>query len=317
MGSRAMLTPDHAPCASVIRFGIFEVDVRSGELRKNGLRIRLQEQPFQVLVTLLTRPGEVVTREELRERIWPQGTFVCFDYALNTAIKKIRAALSDDANIPRYIETIPRRGYRFVGNVSTVSETGVAPVAVDVLSTMQSGSAQASRSRVPVAGLAVLVLLAAGGLYLVQRAGSRRAFPPKRAMVVVLPFENLDASPGQNAFCAGLTEEVITQLGRIDPENIGVAARSTVIAYEGNHMSAAEIGKKLRAAYVLEGSVRHDQSRVRVSAQLIRTTDQSHVWANEFDGKLNDGLAFQSDVAAAISQQVRRTLSSSATPGSR
>jgi TolB-like protein/DNA-binding winged helix-turn-helix (wHTH) protein len=311
-----MATSDPPPCASIIRFGSFEVDVRSGELRKNGLRIRLQEQPFQVLVALLMRPGEVISREELRDLIWPKGTYVCFDYALNTAIKKIRVALSDDASVPRYIETIPRRGYRFIGNISPVSSVVVEHAGAGVLSSTRHDRSRTSRYRLLTAVAVALALLAAAVLYFGRRMTQLPA-AEKRTMVVVLPFENLDRDANQEALCVGLTEEIITQLGRVDPRGLAVAARSSVLAYEGRHESAAEIGRALRADYVLEGSVRHAERQVRVSAQLIRTADQSHVWANEFDGELDDSLAFQSEVAATITREVQQTLLPSGAPRSR
>jgi TolB-like protein/DNA-binding winged helix-turn-helix (wHTH) protein len=313
-----MATSDNASCASFIRFGVFEVDLRSRELRKNGVRIRLQEQPFQVLVALLTRAGEVVSREDLRNCVWPEGTFVCFDYALNTAIKKIRVALSDDANIPRYVETIPRRGYRFIGNIDTVSPTAVDPPVASVSSPSPSGVRRVPYRRVLSAGLVGLALMASAGAYFARRASPHQVSVGRRTMLVVVPFENLGGDPDQDSLCEGLTEELITQLGRVDPHGIGIAARSTVNAYEGGHRrSVAEMGRDLRADYVLEGSVRRNERMVRVSAHLIRTTDQSHVWANEFDRELDDVLVFQSDIAANISQQVRTTLLSSPVSRSR
>ncbi len=296
-------------CSSVIRFGVFEVDVRNRELRKSGLRIRLQEQPFQVLLALLMRAGEVVSREELRDCLWPRGTFVDFDYALNTAVKKIRAALSDDASLPRYIETIPRRGYRFIGNINPVSELVVNSPSSGVL-LYQHGSVprRLLRRRLLGAALVGLALMAAAGAYFTRRAASHHPFAEKRILLAVVPFENLDGDSSQDPFCEGLTEELVTQLGRIDPQTIGVTARSTVTAYEDGHRSVAEIGRELRADYVLEGSIRRNENMVRVSARLIRTADQSHVWANEFDRDIDDVLLFQSDIAAAISRQVRTTV---------
>ena len=312
-----MATSDRSPSGQVIRFGVFEVEVRSGELRKNGLRIRLQEQPFQVLLALLSRPGEIVSREELRERIWPEGTFVCFDYALNTAIKKIRVALSDDASVPRYVETIPRRGYRFIGDIKPVAEVAVESAQPGVLSLPKSDAQPGDRSAWLIAGLALTVLLAATATYLVRRPVPGGLYGGRRVVVVVLPFESLSGDSSQNPLCDGLTEEVIARLGRIAPREIGVAARSTLTAYEESHKSAAEIARDLKAEFVLEGSVRRNERNLRVSAQLIRTSDQSHVWANEFDGEVDDSLAFQSAVAATISREARAALLASGPSHSR
>jgi TolB-like protein/DNA-binding winged helix-turn-helix (wHTH) protein len=312
-----MATSDPGRHTSIIRFGVFEVDLRSGELRKNGLRIRLQEQPFQVLVTLLSRPGEIVSREELRDRIWPEGTFVCFDYALNTAIKKVRVALSDDACVPRYIETIPRRGYRFIGDVRPVADLHVESAPGSVLSSPKTDRETGFRYQWLIAVLVCWALLGGVAAYFARHAASPSPPGVGRVMVVVLPFENLSREPSQDPLCLALTEEVIAQLGRIDPQGIGVASRSTVIAYQESHRSVAAIGRALRADYLLEGSVRRNERRIRVSAQLIRSTDHSNVWANEFDGELDDSLAFQSAVAGAISQEVRAALLASAPAHSR
>ncbi|HEY1271354.1 MAG TPA: winged helix-turn-helix domain-containing protein [Terriglobales bacterium] len=301
-----------ATTRSVIRFGVFEVDVRAGELRKSGLRLRLQEQPFQVLVALLERAGELVTREELRDRVWPKGTFVAFDYALNTAVKKIRAALSDDANLPRYIETIPRRGYRFIGTPDTIDATNdVSAPVIEAVNPAHRG--------LPFYWLVSMagVLLVGSALIYVGRKFAQNDPPPgRRILLVVLPFENLGASDPAHV-CEGLNEELITQAGRLDPSVLGVAAKSSVAAYTNSHKSVADIGRQLQADFVLEGSIRRDGRRFRVSAQLIRTSDQTHVWANEFDGEPNDMLAFQSEVASAISQQMKITLLAANAPGSR
>ena len=271
-----------------------------------------------MLVALLTRPGEVVSREELRDRMWPEGTFVCFDYAVNTAIKKIRVALSDDANVPRYIETVPRRGYRFIGNIDVVSSTPVDLSPAVVSSRPQNIFQRALLPRLFVTGLVGLALIVAAAAYFVRRGASQQPPAGKHARLIVVPFENLSGDSDQNRLCEGLTEELITQLGRVDPQTIGVASRSTVAASQGgNRRSAVEIGRALRADYVLEGSVRRNERMVRVSAHLIRTTDQSHVWANEFDREIDDVLVFQSDIAAAVSQQVRTALLSSSEPRSR
>jgi TolB-like protein/DNA-binding winged helix-turn-helix (wHTH) protein len=310
--SPVMAISDRSPSAQVIRFGVFEVDVSRGELRKSGLRIRLQEQPFQVLVVLLSQPGEIVSREELRERIWPDGTFVCFDYALNTAIKKIRVALSDDASVPRYVETIPRRGYRFIGDIKPVAEAAVQTAHSGVLSFSKNDAQPRFGYRWLTASLIGLVLLVGMAAYFARRTAPPASLGGRRVTVVVLPFENLSGDPRQNPLCDGLTEEVITQLGRIDPPELGVAARSTVTAYEQGHKSAAEIGRDLRAEYVVEGSLRRNGRQVRVSARLIRTSDQNHIWATEFDRELDDSLAFQTAVAGAISREAQAALFGSA-----
>jgi TolB-like protein/DNA-binding winged helix-turn-helix (wHTH) protein len=297
------------------RFDEFEVDGCMRELRKKGERIRLQEQPLQVLLFLIQRPGQLVTREELHAEIWPKGTFVDFDHGLNTAIKKIRVALGDSANIPRYVETIPRRGYRFLAPVETVSDEDCAKrKSADVLSAKfpQGLASQLFRLGRP----AVIWLVPASALallyFLLPFSVKKNAASPRRIVLVVLPFENLSGDAAQDYLCQGFSEELETQLGRADPEGLAVVARVTAAAYSRNR-TVAEIGRDLHADYVLEGSVRGDAHYVRVTAQLIRVTDQSHIWANEYDRELGSIIAVQNEVAQSIVEQVR----SSIRPGSR
>jgi TolB-like protein/DNA-binding winged helix-turn-helix (wHTH) protein/Flp pilus assembly protein TadD len=308
----------------VIRFAVFEADVRAGELRKQGLRIKLQDKPFQVLTLLLERPGEVVTRDELRERLWPGDTFVDFDHGINIAINKLREALGDSAESPRFIETLARRGYRFVGAAETVSPANSrtpAPVGPDppmpaevpsdapslspdqlppeVEELHPAGPAFARYSRARTIALLCFLLVVAG--YVGWRLHTPRVKPaPERAMLAVLPFENLSGNPEQDYFSDGLTEEMITQLGRLNPDRLGVIARTTMMQYRGTHKSTSEIGRELGVDYILEGSVRRYNGRVRITAQLIRVSDQTHVWADSYEHSLSDVLALQSEAAGAI-----------------
>ncbi|MGE5325835.1 MAG: winged helix-turn-helix domain-containing protein, partial [Deltaproteobacteria bacterium] len=277
--------------SKVIRFGVFEADLRAGELRKEGLRIKLQEKPFQLLAALLERPGEVVSREELREKLWPGDTFVDFDHGINIAVNKLREALGDAAESARYVETLARRGYRFIGAVdavvssngqvgaiadSSASTPSPLPANVGHLSSeplpsslLPTRAALASHSRAGTIVLLVMVILVAG-------YGGWRIHAPRphhgsgKIMLAVLPFENLSGNPEQDYFSDGLTEEMITQLGRMHPERLGVIARTTMMQYQGTKKSAAEIGRELGADYILEGSVRRAEDRVRITAQLIQ-----------------------------------------------
>jgi TolB-like protein len=242
---------------AIQRFGAFELDLRSGELRKKGVRIRLQEQPFEVLTVLLQRPGEVVTREELRSAIWPADTFVDFDNSLNTAINKLREALGDSADSPRFIETLPRRGYRFIAPVN-----GVKPV---------SASKQLATGKI---------------------------------MLAVLPFDNLSGDREQEYFSDGLTEEMINQLGRLHPERLGVIARTSAMKYKHANKGIDQIGSELGVDYVLEGGVRRAGEHLRITAQLIQVTDQTHLWAESYERDLRDALALQSEVALAIASEI-------------
>jgi len=235
--------------ARVVRFGVFAADLQTGELRKQGVKVRLQQQPFQILAILLERPNELVTREELRKRLWPAETFVEFDRGLATAVKKLRQALGDSANTPRFIETLPRRGYRFVGIVD---------------------------------------------------AEPRAA----RVILAVLPFENLSADPKQEYFSDGMTEEVIAQLGRLNPQRLGVIARASAMRYRNTDKSIDQIGQELGADYILKGSVRRAGNLVRVAAELIKVADQTHLWAKSYERDWADVVAIQGEVGSRITHSL-------------
>jgi len=240
----------------LLRFESFELDVRSRELRKGKNRIRLQEQPFEILRMMLEHPGDVVTREELARRLWPEGTFVDFEHSLNAAVKRLRAALGDDADNPRFVETLPRRGYRFIASLN-----GATAIAM------------------PIA-------------------------PDYKARLAVMPFKNLSGDPGQEYFSDGLTEEMIQQLGRLGRGRIGVLSRTSSQAFKGSGRRAREIGELLRADYLLEGSVRRESDRVRITAQLVETSTESHLWTDVYERNLTDCLSVQAEVAARIAQSL-------------
>jgi TolB-like protein/DNA-binding winged helix-turn-helix (wHTH) protein/Tfp pilus assembly protein PilF len=314
-----------------VRTGVFEIDLNSGEVLKNGWKLPLQEQPFRVLAMLLERPGEVVAREELQARLWPADTYVSFDEGLNTAVRKLRVVFGDSADSPRFIETLPRRGYRFIapvtesrgnglsGQVSTLADTP-AIGRVKTHSVEASGFAHAASSRnstiwrwtrVVAVGGTVTVLILAWVAQLRMRPASPPAnAPQQRVMLAVLPFENLSNQPDQDYFSDGLTEETITDMGEVSPEELGVIARTSAMAYKHTGKTVSQIGHELGVNYVLEGSVRREGERVRISAQLIRVKDQTHVWAREYDRKLTDLIQVQNDLGEAIAEQVRANLNS-------
>jgi TolB-like protein/Tfp pilus assembly protein PilF len=251
-----------------LRFGIFDLDLQAGELRRSGVKVKLQEQPFRILAILLERPGEVITREQLRQRLWPPDTFVDFEHSINIAVKRLREALSDSADNPRFVETLPRRGYRFITPVETVRAVP------------ESAWEQANRSRI--------------------------GLPPKaRIMLAVLPFENLSGDPEQEYFSDGLTEEMITQLAGLNPVQLGVIARTSAMKYKRNPKALDRIGHELGVDYVLEGSVRRQGNRVRISAQLIHAYNQAHLWAASYDHELGGILALQSKVAKEIAEEIK------------
>jgi TolB-like protein/DNA-binding winged helix-turn-helix (wHTH) protein/tetratricopeptide (TPR) repeat protein len=289
------------PHPEVVRFGPFLVDRRTGQLSRHGVRIRLHGQPIQILGILLERPGELVTREELRARVWGAETFVDFEHGLNAAINKLRTALSDSADHPSYIETIPRHGYRFVGSIEPGDPAHDAAPA----SAVPLPSPPVRRRWAPiVTGLTILVA-AITGVWL--RSGNP-APPPARVMMAVLPFENLSGDPDQEYFSDGLTEEMITELGQFDPDRLGVIARTSVMGYKGTAKSAREISRELGVEYVLGGSVRRAGDRVRISAQLIRASDETQLWAHSYDERLDEVLPLQTEIARTILGEIHLRL---------
>jgi TolB-like protein/DNA-binding winged helix-turn-helix (wHTH) protein/Tfp pilus assembly protein PilF len=284
--------------ARIVRFGLFEVDLRVGELRKNGIKIKLQEQPFQVLVTLLQHAGDVVPRSDLRQQLWPKDTFVDFDHSLNAAVKRLRDALGESAESPVFIETLARRGYRFNGSVSL----GAAPVAAQNRPrTFPPYLAQAMLKH-RVLGLTVVALVAAliwfGALR--SRTGASSHVIESLA---VLPLENLSRDPEQEYFSDGMTDAMIAQLSKIG--TLRVISRTSAMRYKGTTKSLPEIARELNVDGVIEGSVLRSGNRVRIMAQLINGHTDQHLWADTYERDLGDILKLQSDVAQAVAQQVR------------
>ena len=304
------------------RFGLFELRLRSRELYKGETRLKLRPQAFQVLEVLLERRGDVVKREELQKLLWLAGTFVDFELGLNAVIKELRGALSDPASEHRYIETLPKLGYRMIVPVQRVEgpaqrqtpESSKEPaVAVRAQKSAASGLRLAliRTLRRPVfIGIVVAVGLAAGLAGYLQRTHAReqRAASGARVMVAVLPFENLTGDAAQDYFSDGLTEEMISQLGSLDAQRLGVIARTSVMHYEHSQKPLEQIGRELGVQYVLEGSVRRDAKKVRVSAQLIQIKDPSHLWAQQYDRELTGVLTLQAEIASAIADRIEVTI---------
>ena len=310
------------------RFGVFQLDLASGELYKHGIRIKLQDQPFRVLAVLLEKPGSLVTREELRNRLWDHDTYVDFDHSLNISINKLRDVLGDSAANPRFVETLPRRGYRFVAPVSAEDVVAPAPQvaasAMSVPSTNSPGTgspvldpesareiraeiAQSNRraGRTRVFGIIALACIAVAFIFIV---GPRIKNGPSRGqgriMLAVLPFENLTGDNGQDYFVAGLNDEMIAQLGRLHPSKLGVIARSSVAGYATARKPVAEIGRDLNVEYLLEGAVRRMGDRFRITAELVQVKDQTQLWTETYEYDLKDLLRLQEDVASHVSQSL-------------
>jgi TolB-like protein/DNA-binding winged helix-turn-helix (wHTH) protein/Flp pilus assembly protein TadD len=314
-----------------VRFGVFEFDPRSGELRKHGIRIKLQEQPCQILAFLLERRGEMVTREELRRRLWPSDTFVDFDHSLNTAVMRLREALNDSSENSRFIETLPRRGYRFVapfeetsasvnetssqtveGNSSQnalVEESLTLPADSKVLpGTSARNGGRGRRPALALATILVLVLALAGGLgfrYL-RRPSVVTAHPKQITSIVVLPLENLSADKDQAYFADGMTDELIANLAKI--RSLRVISRTSAMGYKGTHKTLSEIARDLNVDAVVEGTVLRSGDRVRITAELVQVATDRHLWADTYESPFGDVLTLQSQVASAIVNEIRINL---------
>jgi TolB-like protein/DNA-binding winged helix-turn-helix (wHTH) protein/Tfp pilus assembly protein PilF len=296
-----------------LRFGVFEADLRTGELTKRGRRLSLQEQPFRLLALLLEKPGELMTREELHGRLWPQ-TIVDFDHGLNKAVSKIREALGDSAENPRFIETVARRGYRFLADVAVVHEGHPETLAGDPAMHGDPGLLRLIDADTPPrrAPRAVAWGLFGFGLALVLAISVSWNFhpwrhsPPTISSLVVLPLENLSNDDSQEYFVDGMTDELITRLGRISA--LRVISRTSAMTYKNTRKPLAEIARELNVEAVVEGSVLRSGERVRITAQLIRVPADEHIWAQSYEGDLRDSLALQSKVAQAIAERIRATL---------
>jgi TolB-like protein/DNA-binding winged helix-turn-helix (wHTH) protein/Tfp pilus assembly protein PilF len=297
------MTTQRLPDRVIIRFGEFAVDLFSRELFRNGQKIRLQEQPFHILSVLLENPGVLVTRDELRQRLWPEETFVDFDLGLNKAVAKLRESLGDDATSPKYIETLLKRGYRFVAPV-THHPNSDAPVP-----SLEAAVKEHSRSWPRQAWFVGMVafILTAAVVALISMALKRKpaASSPSRSIIAVLPFKNLSPDLAQEYLSDGLTIELITALSRAYPSQLGVIGPTSSMAYRGTAKSLREIAGELNADYIVEGTVRRDGNRVRITAQLTRVDDQTQIWAQVFEQQRQGLFEIQTAVAQAIADAVR------------
>jgi DNA-binding winged helix-turn-helix (wHTH) protein/TolB-like protein/tetratricopeptide (TPR) repeat protein len=286
--------------SGTFRFGVFELDIEHGELRKSGTLIKLTNLPFQVLACLVANAGDVVIREELQRRIWGDGTFVDFDRNLNVAVAQIRSALHDDAESPRFIQTVPRRGYRFIAPVERIAgpevpetERVAPPVAMP----------PSSRIGFRIASLAVAALLGALLMALADRTIRETSGEDKsRPRIATLPFETRNGV--DEDFLDGLTDELITQLGSLHPDRLGVIARSSVMRYKQRHAPIDQIRQELSVDYVLEGSARREGEALRITVRLISTRDQSQIWTTVVDHKPGSALAAEEQLASRIAAGV-------------
>jgi TolB-like protein/DNA-binding winged helix-turn-helix (wHTH) protein/Tfp pilus assembly protein PilF len=325
---------------SVVRFGTYEVSLQSGEVRKSGLRIKVQQQPMKLLEVLLERPGEVVTREELRSSVWPNESFGDFDQALNIAIGKLRSALGDSAENPRFIETLPKRGYRFIAEVSIVSAEPrpKRPAQADggssdgaPVDSQRNSRAYETESGQPVqdSGLSLvplapkprsprppgrvivalaLIIIIGLPILAVWLLRSRGSASTGIRSLAVLPLDNLSGDASQNYFADGMTDELITDLAQISA--LRVISRTSVMVYKGARKPLPQIARELNVDGVVEGTVLRAGDRVRITAQLIEASTDRHLWSESYEGDLRDTLTLQKKVAGAIADQIRINLTS-------
>ena len=308
--------------APIYRFGLFELRTSTRELYKAGTKLKLRPQPFQVLKVLVERAGDVVTREELRELLWSAETFVDFEHGMNTSIKELRGVLSDSASEHRYIETLPKLGYRMIVPIEMVEPPPATQAIVQPQTKVAENLSRQRnlpnrillqwavlrRRRAVLIGISLVLIVGVGGYLTWSRWRAHPQPAIARLMLAVLPFENLTGDAGQDYFSDGLTEEMIAQLGRIDPQRLGVIARTSVMHYKHSQQQLDQIARELGVQYVLEGSVRRDGDKARISAQLIQMKDQTHLFSRQYDRELNSLLALQGEIAQEIADEIHVTL---------
>ena len=319
----------------VVRFGIFEADLRSGELRRNGIKVKIQELPFRALKLLLSRPGEVLSREEFRKALWPDDVFVDFDHGISSAINRLRDALGDSAENPIFVETVERRGYRWiapirasapvilaegllpvgsVGNDSAANATAAETPDIASAGDRQSGQEFTARYLIGLKapgqkrrrryelwiGCAVVLMALAVGLAWI------RTRPPAIASIAVLPFDNVGAAP-DDAFSDGLTDEVAASVSHL--EGVRVTGRRSAYVFKGKHDDLRQVGTRLNVEAVVEGSVQRAGDRTHVTVQLNRTRDGFTVWSQTYDGNSTDWIQIESQIASSIARALARKIS--------
>ena len=315
------------------RFRDFVLDVAAYELRRNGHRVRLERQPMDLLILLVERRGQLVSRSEIVDALWAKDVFVDVENGVNTAIRKLRQALRDAPDTPTFIETVPGKGYRFIAAVEALPDAGpsqlppaAAPpsVVVGVQTVAAGAETAASGASVAVAEPAVgeraagrraSARLVLGALAVAALAGAllwgwkRPAESGTRVTIAVLPFDNLNGDAETDYLASGLTEDTIVSLGRIDPERVSVIGRTSMIVYRNTTKSLAEIGRELGTDYLVESSLRAESSHLRITARLIRVRDQLQIWSDSFDRNTSSILGLQQEISSAIAEQVRTRLS--------
>jgi TolB-like protein/DNA-binding winged helix-turn-helix (wHTH) protein/Flp pilus assembly protein TadD len=305
-----------------VKFGDYLADFDSFELRKHGIRLKVQDQPFQILKLLLDRPGELITREELRLQLWTESTFVDFDAGLNAAVRRLRDVLNDSAENPRYVETLPRHGYRFIAAVEPVAEAqdvSVSPTQIlPALPNVEVDKSVAGRFRlfrparmdaiwrvVTAASVLLLILTSVSIVRWRSKVYAKRSAPQVRP-IAVLPFENLSSNASEQYFADAITDALITNLSQV--ASLRVTSRTSVMQYKGSRPSLPQIGRELHVDSVVEGTIVREGNRVRITAQLIDANSDRHLWAKRYDRDLTNILSMQADVATEITYEIQANL---------
>jgi TolB-like protein/DNA-binding winged helix-turn-helix (wHTH) protein/Flp pilus assembly protein TadD len=292
--------------SKIVHFGVFQVDLHSGELYKAGLRVKLQQQPLQVLTLLLERPSVVVTREELRAKLWPTDTFVDFEHSLNTAVRKLRDALGDAAENPIFVETVPRKGYRFIAPVERPASDALTTPAQTLLPqttpTAEPGVVAGNRKRATVLVLTFAMVAALLGSLGWKIVRDRRVSLHIRSLAV-LPLANLSGDPEQEYFSDGLTEALTNDLGKFSA--LRVISRTSVMHYKGSKKTVPEIARDLNVDAVIEGTVLRSGNHVRVTVNLIQAWPERHLWAEDYETEAEDLLSVQVNVAQSVARQIQ------------
>ncbi len=298
------------PDSTRVRFGEFEVNLRTGEVRKRGIRLRMAEQPFQVLASLLAKPGELVTREELREKLWPDGTFGDFDHGVTKAVNRIREVLGDSAESPLFVETVPRRGYRFVGAAEFLNGTGSVadaaspstdPVRPDLAANLPPRPTK-HLSLWTFTVIASVIILAAAGIWAARHWGG--SGPSNRIRTVaVLPLQNLSHDPQEEYFADGMTDELIYTLAKVGA--LRVTSRASVLQFKGTKKPMPEIANQLGVDAVVEGTVLRSGGRVRITVQLIDARTDTHIWAESYERDMRNVLTVQEEITRAVAGAIR------------
>jgi TolB-like protein/DNA-binding winged helix-turn-helix (wHTH) protein/Tfp pilus assembly protein PilF len=328
----AAVREPHIEPPRIVRFGLFEVDLRSGDLLKQGRRLKLQTQPFQILALLLEYPGQIVTREDLCRKLWPEDTFVDFDHSLNTAVRRLREALADSPENPIFIETLQRRGYRFIAPVVFVDHVGIEDAAAQVdkppdsilevaaiekMPELPAAGAPAAASRqarswipgntilVGFAGLFAGAMLTSAASYFVFKANQPVAHikPEQVRSLAVLPLENLSVTPDQEYLADGMTDELIASLAKV--KRLRVVPRTSSMAYKNTHKPLSEIARELNVDAVVEGTVMRSGSRIRITTELVQIASDRALWAETYESNVDDVLSLQQHVAGAIVSNIQ------------